>query len=340
MKKRIARLLLAAVMLLTMTACGDTAETEETASSPVVETNLPEEVPATSGTEPFMPETILDESHWLEKCNENEAVTLQWNHFENYETVLHALGFLEFDADYDRLTNSAEEACRFYPRELTIAGNSFKLVFDYTLYDEGSRQFYEMKDYVLYGAKSDKADYLVRLPAENLVEEYVFDWNGDEVSQGDYFCHLIYYSASCNIDGAGWFTNTVRHYEDSHNLYNIVKLVPSQDPKKDGTPCILYEHKENFESQLEILGNQMETVETANGSVQVGEFTIEWNGMEETYQYRPGMTLEAWASSEWNTGSWAAGPDNCLYYENYVIRNADYDLRWLFTNKTTILAEQ
>ena len=342
--KNIIALLLAAVILLSMTACGNVEKSPDAAIAPEGDTAPTEALAATSetesavlpvNTEPITPDQVFDEQFWLEKCSENEVVTLSITDPVHCETVLHSLGFFEFHTGVR--TSADDEEIPLYPKELTIAGDSFKLVFDYKLQSVTTSQFYDMKDYALYGTKSDKADYIVSVSENSLVEEWIFDWNGEEVAQGDYFCHLIYYSADTNVEGAGWVTNTIRYYEDSHNLYNIVKAVPSQEPDKDDTPRILAEKRELLDMHMES-NKKTETVKINGEDVEVGEFTIVWNGMEKTFKYHAGMTLEEWASSNLNTSGWTIGDDNCLHYQEYIIRNSHYDVRWLFTHDTTIEA--
>lgn len=345
MKKLIA-LFLAAVMLLSMAACGNVEKSPDAAIAPEGDTAPTEALAATSetesavlpvNTEPLTPDQVFDEQFWLEKCSENEVVTLSITDPVHCETVLHSLGFFEFHTGVR--ASKTDKNIPLYPKELTIAGDSFKLVFDYNLPSVTSDNYYYMQNYILYGTKSTNAQQIVCVPADNLIGEWIFDWNGEEVAQGDYFCHLIYYSADTNVEGAGWVTNTIRYYEDSHNLYNIVKAVPSQEPDKDDTPRILVEQRNLYESHLETT-KKTETVKINGKDVEVGEFTIVWNGMEKTFKYHAGMTLEEWASSNLNTSGWTIGDDNCLHYQEYIIRNSHYDVRWLFTHDTTIEAER
>lgn len=252
--KKIFALLLAAFMLLTMMACGSAnvangAMADTTPTQTTVETSGTEPAAPSANAEPIVPDQVFDEQFWLEKCSENQGITMPVTSPEHCEEILHSLGFYEFHTGVR--TSVGDEEIPLYPKELTIAGDSFKLLFDYKLQGMGSDTFYDMENFVLYGTKSDKADHIVRIPEENLVEEWVFDWNGEEVAQGNYFCHLIYYSAETNIDGASWATNTIRYYEDSHNLYNIVKVAPLQDPDKDATPRILVENKDALTNHLE-----------------------------------------------------------------------------------------
>ena len=343
MKKLIA-LFLAAVMLLSMAACGNVEKSPDAAIAPEGETAPTEALAATSetesavlpvNTEPITPDQVFDEQFWLEKCSENEVVTLSITDPVHCETVLHSLGFFEFHTGVRE--SKTDKNIPLYPKELTIAGDSFKLVFDYNLPSVTSDNYYYMQNYILYGTKSTNAQQIVCVPADNLIGEWIADWN-EMVPQEDSFCHLIYYSAETNVEGAGWVTNTIRYYEDSQNLYNIVKTSTAQYPDKDGTPRILAEKRELLDMHMES-NKKTETVKINGEDVEVGEFTIVWNGMEKTFKYHAGMTLEEWASSNLNTSGWTNGDDNCLHYQEYIIRNSHYDVRWLFTHDTTIEAE-
>ena len=338
MKKLIA-LLLAIAMLLSMTACGNIEKSPEGDTSPteaLAATSETESAVLPVNTEPITPDQVFDEQFWLEKCSENEVITLPITDPEHCKMVLHSLGFYEFHTGVRE--SKEDDRIPLCPKELHIAGDSFKLVFDYNLPAITLNGLYYMQNYILYGTKATGAEQIVHIPAENLIEEWINDWN-ELVPQEDSFCHLIYYSADTNVEGAKWVTNTIRYYEDSQNLYNIVKATTSQDPEKDGTPRILAEKRHLLETDLEV-NKKTETVRINGKDVEVGEFTIVWNGMEKTFKYHAGMTLEEWASSNLNTSGWEIGDDNCLHYQEYIIRNSHYDVRWLFNHDTTIEAER
>ena len=264
--KKIFALLLAAFMLLTMMACGSAnvangAMADTTPTQSTVETSGTEPAAPSANAEPIVPDQVFDEQFWLEKCSENEVVTLSITDPVHCETVLHSLGFFEFHTGVRE--SKTDKNIPLYPKDLTIAGDSFKLVFDYNLPSVTSDNYYYMQNYILYGTKSTNAQQIVCVPADNLIGEWIADWN-ELVPQEDSFCHLIYYSAETNVEGAGWVTNTIRYYEDSQNLYNIVKTSTAQYPDKDGTPRILAEQRTLYESHLES-NKQTETVEMGNG---------------------------------------------------------------------------
>lgn len=310
-----------------------TEETESATNTPpasVEDTTAP---PIDTEAMPILPDQVFDEQYWLAKCSENEVVSLSITDPHQCESVLHSLGFYEFHTGVRE--SKTDENTPLYPKELTIAGDSFKLVFDYNLPSATSDNYYYMQNYILYGTKATGAEQIVHIPTENLIEEWINDWN-ELVPQEDSFCHLIYYSADTNVEGASWVTNTIRYYEDSQNLYNIVKTSTAQYPDKDGTPRILAEKRTLHESHLE--SNKKTETEMINGiEVEIGEFTIDLNGSKQTYRYRDGMTLQEWATSNFNTSGWRMGDDNCLHYQNYLIENPHYDIKWLFAYETTIV---
>ena len=285
MKKLIA-LLLAVAMLLSLTACGNVEKSPEGDTAPteaLAATSETESAVLPVNTEPITPDQVFDEQFWLEKCSENEVVTLSITDPVQCETVLHSLGFFEFHTGVRE--SKTDKNIPLYPKELTIAGDSFKLVFDYNLPSVTSDNYYYMQNYILYGTKSTNAQQIVCVPTDNLVGEWINDWS-DISNEEEPFCHLIFYSAQTNVEGAGWVTNTIRYYEDSQNLYNIVKTSTAQYPDKDGTPRILAEKRTLYESHLENT-KKTETVKINGKDVEVGELPLcgtAWKKLSSTTQ--------------------------------------------------------
>ena len=92
MKKRIA-LLLAAVMLLSLTACGGSAAPEETVPPTAVATEPTETEPVeTEPASPFSAQSEIDMA-----LQEAKAPVLSWPSNDAYNVVLRGLGYKELD---------------------------------------------------------------------------------------------------------------------------------------------------------------------------------------------------------------------------------------------------
>ena len=266
MKKTVS-LMTAIVLSMSLLACGaepDTAATEkDTASAEAVEV-------AASPSPSIKPhdknhiDSLMDKSPVMQALNGKDAKTESWEDYDEYNSVIRAMGFNEFHAGYDLLSEEeiayfgAEKMYeamgpQFKLEELKYNGEVFRLDLDYTdfdygLYEQEGRPGKLIDGWIILGCKADSAANISGFENED------FDYGGSinhaelfpELYDG--YCEKVEYSFY-NLDENEMPTVLVQctaiYYPESGNLYNIIKA--SYDNLLEGTtyfPAVLYPTRE------------------------------------------------------------------------------------------------
>ena len=226
MKKLIA-LLLAVIMLLSVTACGGAAEPAETAApatDPVMQaTEAPTEEPTVAPTE---------------DPNAYTAYTLGEN--ESYVDVAWRHGFWE--VDMEECVAEAEECgatgAQAMPLSLELSQNGFLMEVDYAGYDHAAGKVVPFGTLELVGAK---AEGLADISGIN-PEKYQGNINTGEISLVDGVClsdSYLYYNFDANGDVCDMVFIEATYYALTDNLYNIIYYVPNGVVEHE-YPVLLY----------------------------------------------------------------------------------------------------
>ena len=297
MKKRIA-LLLAAVMLLGLSACGGSAEPVEAApaTEPVAQvTEAPTEEPTVAPTEDPNAYTVYtlsaDESY----------VDVVWRHgFWEVDMEACAAWAAEYGASGAQAT----------PLSLELNQNGFRMEVDYTGFDFLSYGVIPYGTVVLLGTTAeglenisgiDPADYqhtgsstyessdgvtsdFGSFAGGNLLEDIHWYFNLDEAGQ---FCDLTYVATS--------------YYVTTGHLYNIIYRVPDGINDRD-TPVLLY-RVDSF-NPYPPFHPVVQTLTYGDFTFEMSQFAIQCGNTRYVYDYRPGMSLSDWACSELNVDGW------------------------------------
>lgn len=296
MKKLIA-LLLAAVMLLSMTACGGAAEPAETAApatEPVMQaTEAPTEEPTVAPTE---------------DPNAYTAYTLGEN--ESYVDVVWAHDFWEVDmtacvAEAERYGAKGGEAT---PLSLELSQNGFRMEVDYTGYDYMTNKVIPYGTVELIGAKGDGPADISGINDRMCKGSSYFENQDGVTSEFGSFAdgHLLtdtYWHY--NIDSMGNWRDlifvAVSYYASTNNLYNIVYRV-SSGVEERGEPTLLA--RIDSQNHYSPFRPTVQTLTYGNFNFEMSRFAIQCGDTRYIYNYRPGMSLSDWACSELNTDGW------------------------------------
>lgn len=288
MKKLIA-LLLAAVMLLSMTACGGAAEPAETAApatEPVMQaTEAPTEEPTVAPTEDPNAYTVYT-------LGENESyVDVAWRH-----------GFWE--VDMEECVAEAEECgatgAQAMPLSLELSQNGFRMEVDYTGYDHAVGKVVPFGTLELVGAKSEG---LADISGIN-PEDYQGHVNTGEVSLVDDVClsdDYLYFNFDANGDMCDIVFIKATYYVLTDNLYNIIYHVPN-GVNEHGHPVLLYRVYPNVPHSP--FHPTVQTLTYGDFTFEMSQFAIQCGEERYVYNYRPGMSFSDWACSELNTDGW------------------------------------
>ena len=296
MKKLIA-LLLAAVMLLSMTACGGAAEPAETAApatEPVMQaTEAPTEEPTVAPTE---------------DPNAYTAYTLGEN--ESYVDVVWAHDFWEVDmtacvAEAERYGAKGGEAT---PLSLELSQNGFRMEVDYTGYDYMTNKVIPYGTVELIGAKGDGPADISGIYDRMCKGSSYFENQDGVTSEFGSFAdgHLLtdtYWHY--NINSKGQFCDMIyvvaNYYVTTGNLYNTVYHVPAGAEDR-GEPVLLYHiDSVNYTSPFY---PEVQTLTYGDFTFEMSQFAIMCGDKRYVYDYRPGMSFSDWACSELNTDGW------------------------------------
>lgn len=308
MKKLIA-LLLAAVMLLSVTACGGAAEPAETAApatEPVMQaTEAPTEEPTVAPTEDPNAYTVYT-------LGENESyVDVAWRH-----------GFWE--VDMEECVAEAEECgatgAQAMPLSLELSQNGFRMEVDYTGYDHAVGKVVPFGTLELVGAKSEG---LADISGIN-PEDYQGHVNTGEVSLVDDVClsdDYLYFNFDANGDMCDIVFIKATYYVLTDNLYNIIYHVPN-GVNEHGHPVLLYRVYPNVPHSP--FHPTVQTLTYGDFTFEMSQFAIQCGEERYVYNYRPGMSFSDWACSELNTDGWipwygdsVLSPDRAYIFNGY-----------------------
>ena len=286
--KRLIALLLAAAMLLSLAACGGSAEPVETApaTEPVVQATVaPAEEPTVAPTE---------------DPNAYTAYTLGAD--ESYEDVVWSRGFCE--VDMEECIAVAEECnatgAQAIPLSLELSQNGFRMEVDYTGYDHAKGKVIPFGILELVGAKAEGlADISGIDPAK-----YQGNINIGEFSLVDDVCltdTYLHYNFDANGELCDIVSIVATYYVLTGNLYNTIYYIPD-GVTENGDPTLLYRVYPNtpyspFRATVQELTYGDFTFEMSQFAIQCGEKRY-------VYNYRPGMSFSDWACSELNTDGW------------------------------------
>ena len=327
MKKRIA-LLLAAVILLSMTACGGSAEPAPTAPattevSTTAPTEAPTEEPTVAPTEAPTEPVISAE----ELLQSDDTVTLSGKTPAEYWQILLDLGYIELWAFEAREIPS-------YPKDyelisLTYNDKAFRL--DLTAIDYWvSGQYYE--GFSLYGTKANGPADITGINLEAYTEDI---WEGGPVDTGipenvknlltemnvtiPIIKKVTTYAAidPALADSEEYVLNSMPqiyhasfYYPATGNLYNFVRESQGILNTWFNTPSNIL----NTEWQLLLKHSfEKEIIPYGEFTVELNQFAVQCGGQLAIYQYRPGMSFSDWACSELNTDGWIP------WYEDSVL---------------------
>ena len=313
MKKLIA-LLLAAAMLLSMTACGGSAEPVKNMQTPTeAPTEAPTEEPAEAPTEPV----------------EAEPTVLSWPSNDTYTMVLRGLGYKEVDFSnhvigngetyFDKDGNiSASPIPSATVHNIQFLGDTVRVEFSWYEFEDR----YEEDGWQLYCTKADSVDNISGLNPEDYDVYDAFDHNEMTGETSD-FVEIWKYMYMKEPDKMAFVT--AYYYPDSGNLYNLVKLY-DHHPDMSPNPQLLCKNAEVAEDYL--LDSEVELTFVDSYPIATSEFAIICDDQATTYKYRVGMSLAAWAASELNTDGWVLGPDNMLFSPDhqYWLGCSDFSL--------------
>lgn len=298
MKKLIA-LLLAAVMLLSMTACGGAAEPAETAApatEPVMQaTEAPTEEPTAAPTE---------------DPNAYTVYTLGEN--ESYESVAWRHGFWEVDmtacvAEAERYGAKGGEAT---PLSLELSENGFRMEVDYTGYDYMTNKVIPYGTVELIGAKGDGPADISGINSN----DYMFNGSSYFEDQNGVTSEFGSFAGGYLLTDTYWYHNTdtkgkwqdlvyvvANYYVTTGNLYNTVYHVPAGAEDR-GEPVLLY-HIDSVDYTSPFYP-EVQTLTYGDFTFEMSQFAIMCGDKRYVYNYRPGMSFCDWACSELNTDGW------------------------------------
>ena len=307
--KKLVALFLTAVMLLSMTACGDSAEPAETipAVDKAVETATPTQPTADELTEELTEEPTAVPT---EDPNAYTAYTLGAD--ESYVDVVWDRGFYEVDM------NACVEEAEFYgatggqaiPLSLELSQNGFRMEVDYTGFDYVTSQIIPYGTVELIGMKAEgPADISGINPDEYRYADNsdFVDLNGVVSDFGSFADGYLLNDIYCyyNIDPKGSLSDLVyviaSYYVTTGNLYNTVYRVPNGVNDR-GEPFLLaHIDSQNYSSPFY---PEVQTLTYGDFTFEMSQFAIQCGGDRYIYDYRPGMSLSDWACSELNTDGW------------------------------------
>ncbi len=320
MKKRIA-LLLAVAMLLSMTACGGSAEPVETAlattepATQVTEapTEAPTEEPTATPTEvptepkPVDPATLPEPIPVEEQLLSEDTQTVTLGSLEEYKNLLWSLGFIEITLD-----NTCE------PVSVTYNNCAFRLNFVYWNNNKAETDWY------IYGTKANTASNISKLNES--------DWNvqrmDNTIESADVnsptFYHdelvlcttytranilrIIYFPYTGNLynylqdpdnEGStdGIVQSTVTATAVGQSAFTMTYHVPENNAYVDGEISVANHHTDEKE-----LAEAMDLAER-NEAFEVNAFAP-LPGYHDILYYEADMTWEEWAASDYNCDGW------------------------------------
>ena len=298
MKKRIA-LLLAAAMLLSMTACGGSAEPVETtvAEETVVETEPVKTIPSET-TEETVPEIItpsLEES----LLQDETATILETDNWDDYKAVLTEMGFVE-----PRIGSTVHESA-IAPKRMIYNDTSFYMEFDAILHN--AEITYE-SGWVLVGTKAEEESDIAAVNFADYSLESCETFRGQDAASeraqrvlGDKYPRITDYRYYRMIDPTLEVLDrevvayATEYYPTTKNLYNYycVKTIGLDEMGPwTNNISIMRSWEELVEQQWVAMYEAGQLRTFALGNLKYGYF------------FEPGMTFVDWASSPYNIDGW------------------------------------
>lgn len=339
MKKLIA-LLLAAVMLLSVTACGGAAEPAQTpaVTAPVVQAvETPTEEPT---EEPTVAPTEDPNAYTVYTLGENETyVDAVWEH-----------GFWEVD-----MNACVEDAARYgktgaqaTPLSLELSKNGFRMEVDYTGYDFISNNVIPYGTVELIGTRADGPADISGINSGDYMyngSSYFEDQNGVTSEVGSFAEGYVLTDAYWyhNTDAKGNWKDLVYVYVSYHlstgNLYNVIYHVPDDvDDRIEPTLLALVDSVVPYSPYHA----KTETLTYGDFSFEMSKFAIQCGTKRYIYEYRPGMSVSDWACSELNTDGWipwyadeVLSPDR-TYSVNTGYLDMQVDMDWYGRDKLIV----
>lgn len=303
MKKWIA-LLLAASMLLSLAACGGASAPAQTtgATEPATQAT---EAPTEAPTEPPVVYTPYELSEG-----------------ETYMDAVQAMGFWELDMDL-----CAQEAKMFgwegakkaaaTPVCLEVTETGFHMEVDYV----GGVSFNNPENPLassmkvasagivdVYAAKADGLANLAGIDPEDYQYEMDFTFSDEQAWGNLLHCYEYFYY---DLDDEGNSCNAayvfLYYYPTTGNLYNVVFRQP------EGTYMTCIPALLPMDADSIPFHPQAQTLTYGDFTFEMSQFAIQCGDTRYFYDYRPGMSLSAWACSELNTDGWIP------WFEDYVL---------------------
>lgn len=315
--KRMICLVLAAMLLLTGCGGEKPAAAEETVPTetrgPILE--VPTEPPAEPGVNVLVGEIPENGAVSAEELLRKEGtVTVTFETREEYEQVLHDLGYREFMLGYHVDMHTVE----VLPKSLTYNDEAFRLELSANCNPivNGTTDLGTVKQYdgwVLYGMKSEKACNITELDYQDFEGALCFDffdnWRFDKLRQLDIF--PAFYQNECyDLDDRGqytrWACHEIRYYPYTGNLYNLVNVVEDMEIGPHGAPRMLVFWEKALVDAWSEMG--LPFFEIYPGRLDANNKTVEGGnhiGLSNTeYTFEPGMTMEEWVNSPYNMDGW------------------------------------
>lgn len=308
-------------MALLITGCAKDSPAGTTPVSP--SNNLPEYT-----TQPTQPEFV----GMVDQLLQDDCVVVEGKTWEEYEEILHELGFVEFRTDLSKSMIYRENM--YIPHALRYNDMCFKLQFDYCNYDielVNSDEMYILEERVLYGMKDadikqdissynkDFYEYHTTSNARDMFPEFVstdtYLYCGNTMTGAD---EKVYISAY--------------HYQDTRNLYNLT--FQTENLKYNpASPYILCKSSDDLNKPV-----------TTTRIYQM-EIVLD-DVFQESYFYEEGMTFADWVHSTYNEYSGWEESDNIAmlaitYDYGCLIMDADKPIKdFLEPDGFTIIAQK
>ena len=302
--KRILTLILALVMLLSMTACGGSAETAPAATQPQAANSAPAAAQADKTTPAEEPEAAPAE--------EPDVFTVyELAEGESYEEVVwnHDFWELDLDADTELAAEYYATGSKAIPLSLELSRTGFRMEVDYAGYDYMSGRVIPYGTVEVIGAKADGLADISGLNPEDYQEYGQARYEADGVMT-DYGIfadgHILettYWYFNVDANGVGYDNVFVfaHYYPTTDSLYNVIYRFETDDDYRS-EPHLLYGMATAFPGSPYY--PKAETLSYGDFSFEMNSFAIQCGTERYIYNYRPGMSLSDWACSELNTDGW------------------------------------
>lgn len=314
MKKWIA-LLLAASMLLSLAACGSASTPAQTTVATTEPAHQATEAPTEAPTEPPVIYTPYELSEG-----------------ETYTDALKERGFAEIDlslsAYWAEVMGAANAAdARATPISLEFSENGFRMEVDYAGVESRTNTVMHLGTVEVFGAKTDSIENISGINSKDYLmvkhdyhpEEFC-DINKHYRVGNMMISDISYYY---NRDEAGNICDVVYndryYYIFTGNTYNIISHIP------DGKDWMLFPTLLPEYSNVIPFVPQVQTLTYGDFTFEMSQFAIDCDNTRYVFDYRPGMTLSAWACSELNTSGWIPWfDDTVLSPDRKYICSTDY----------------